>query len=289
MCNVSIQKIANDSPDFPQDLVHIAQVPGQIYVQSKNWRALTQQPRLAVVGSRRVSTYGKSVTHSLVGELVRAGVVIVSGLAYGVDSIAHHATLDNSGQTIAVLPSDLHHIYPSHHHMLAQRIIKQGGALVSEYDQGGIAYKSNFVARNRIVAGLAQAVLVTEASEKSGTLHTARFALEQGKDVLVVPGNITSPTSIGTNNLLKSGATPVTSVDDILHCLGITPSSPLTIRKSQDPHQQSILDLLGQGPQNGASLQLQSNLEITAYNQAMTMLEITGHIRPLGNNQWSLS
>lgn len=161
--------------------------------------------------------------------------------------------------------------------------------LVSEYPNGEIAYKERFIARNRIVAGLADAVLVTEAAEKSGTLHTARFALEQGKELLAVPGNITSPTSAGANNLIKSGARPVTDVSDILFALGLDTSvETKTAPTGSTPQEQCLIDLLYSGTSDGAELLAASKLDISVFNQTLTMLEIRGLIRPLGNNHWSL-
>jgi DNA processing protein len=206
-----------------------------------------------------------------------------------VDGIAHQAALDAGGLTIAVLPTGLDKIYPSSHQNLARRIVAQGGALMTEYENSANIYKTNFVARNRIVASLSSAVLITEAALKSGSLHTARFALEQGIDVLAVPGNITSATSVGTNNLIKSGATPVTSIDDIVHALGLTTSQDLPKITSADPNEQLLLNLLSQGTTNGTELHLASQLSIDIFNHTLTMLEITGKIRPLGANQWSLS
>ncbi|HLZ14394.1 MAG TPA: DNA-processing protein DprA, partial [Candidatus Saccharimonadales bacterium] len=203
---------------------------------------------MTIVGSRKLSAYGKAVTTLLATELARSGVVVVSGLAIGVDAIAHRAALDAGGLTIAVLPSSICDIYPASHTGLARQIVAQGGALVSEYPGGSRTYPGNFVARNRIASGLGDALLITEAAEKSGTLHTANFALEQGKPVLAVPGNITSPTSVGTNNLIKTGATPVTSVDDIFHILGMQCAGPDSKRyTSSNPHEQTLLDLLQTG------------------------------------------
>jgi DNA processing protein len=224
----------------------------------------------------------------LVNDLARAGVVIISGLAIGVDVVAHRAALEAGGLTIAVLPCGLDRIYPAAHRNVATQILAQGGALVTEYPEGTITYPVNFIARNRIASGLSQAVLITEAAEKSGTLHTARFALEQGKDVLAVPGNITSPTSSGTNNLLKIGATPVTSSADVFHILGIKPNQQATIPKGGTPQEQTILDLISDGITDGTQLQEQSSLSTPTFNQALTMLEITGKVRSLGANQWSL-
>src|SRR5207244_4380589 len=135
----------------------------------------------------------------------------------GVDAVAHQAALDAGGLTIAVLPSPLEEIYPVSHRRLAMQILEKGGALISEFPEGTPAFRGNFIARNRLVSGLSDALLITEAAEKSGSLHTARFALEQGREVLAVPGNITSITSAGTNNLLKAGAAPVTSYEDVMY------------------------------------------------------------------------
>ena len=250
---------------------------------------LLKKPCVTVVGSRKVSAYGKSVTSSLAGELASAGIVIISGLALGVDSLAHKSALDASGLTIAVLPSGLDRVYPASHQSLARQIIEQGGALVTEYPEGTDPYPSNFIARNRIASGLGDVLLITEAAEKSGTLHTANFALEQGKPVLAVPGNITSPTSVGTNNLIKSGATPVTSARDVFHALGLdVAQKKREAPRSGNPNEQILLDLLFSGIDDGAELLSSSRLEVSLFNQTLTMLEIRGQIRPLGNNRWAL-
>jgi DNA processing protein len=172
---------------------------------------------------------------------------------------------------------------------LADRILAQGGTLVSEYEEDIFNFKQNFVARNRLVAGLAQAVLIPEAAEKSGSLHTARFALEQGKDVLAVPGNITSRTSVGSNNLIKSGAMPVTSYLDVLHVLGLEDrQTPVREARGRNAHEQTVLDLLVKGVNDGEQLLKQSELSISQFNQVLTMLEIGGKIRSLGANHWTL-
>jgi DNA processing protein len=214
--------------------------------------------------------------------------VIVSGLALGVDGIAHQACLEAGGTTVAVLANGLDKVYPATHTALAKRILEQGGTSMSEYAAGMPGFKYNFIARNRIVAGLADALLITEAAEKSGTLHTARFALEQGRDVLAVPGNITSPASAGTNNLIKTGATPVTSVQDILYVLGIDKATPKTTVRGQNADEQAIIDLLQAGTTDGSELLIRSTLPASLFNQTLTMLEISGKIRPLGNNLWTL-
>jgi DNA processing protein len=220
-----------------------------------------------------VSAYGKQVTAQLARELAERGVVIISGLALGVDGIAHQACLEAGGTTVAVLANGLGKIYPATHTHLGRRILEQGGTIMSEYPEGTPGFKDHFIARNRIVAGLAQALLITEAAEKSGTLHTAKFALEQGRDVLAVPGNITSPGSAGTNNLIKTGATPVTSVDDVLYALNLRNTVLETIAiRGDNAEEQAILDLLQEGTTEGVELLSRSRLQAPAFNQALTML-----------------
>lgn len=284
---MKVNKITQDANGFPGRLKQIATAPEQLYIGGAELDGLLRRPCVGVVGSRKVSAYGRAVTTQLVKELAQQGVVIVSGLALGVDAIAHRAALEAGGQTIAVLPCGLERIYPANHFRLAQDIVAQGGALVSEYAEGTPTYPINFVARNRIVSGLSDAVLITEAAEKSGTLHTARFALEQGRDVLAVPGNITSPTSVGTNNLVKTGATPVSSTADIFHVLGLDPAAGHKAR-GDTPHEQLVLDLIYDGTCDGAELLAASELPTSEFNQTLTMLEITSKIRALGNNQWAV-
>ena len=284
---VSIQQLQPQSPAFPQELLQIDQPPSQLFVHSNNWEDIMQRPRVAIVGSRKVTAYGKEVTRQLATDLARAGVVVISGLAIGVDSIAHQAALDAGGISLAVLPGGLGQIYPSSHHQLAQSLLQQGGALISEYAPEVHPQKWFFVERNRLVSGLAHALLVTEAAQKSGTLHTASFALDQGREVLAVPGNITSPLSAGTNNLIKTGATPVTSANDILQVLGIA-GTKKPLPHSNNPQEQAIITLIYQGYREGSQLLQQSGLTVQQFNQALTMLEIQGVIQALGANQWQL-
>lgn len=286
---MNVNKLTPISPDFPEVLKHIPQPPKVLYGKGGVLSDLLSRPCIAIAGSRKVTAYGKAVTTKLAGELARAGVVIVSGLAIGVDALAHRAAIEAGGLTIAVLPGSLDRVYPGSHQQLAQLIIERGGALVTEYPSGSRTYPGNFIARNRIASGLSKAVLITEAAEKSGTLHTARFALEQGKDVLAVPGNITSPTSVGTNNLIKTGAIPVTSVEDIFHVLGIKAKAPSLTPHGATPQEQTIITLLLHGENDGEILHARSNLDISQFNQALTMLEITGKVRSLGANKWALS
>lgn len=274
---------------IPELLRQLPQPPASLHVTGADILDLLNRPRLAVVGSRRVTPYGRGVTQSLVTGLASKGIIIVSGLALGVDSLAHQACLDTGGQTIAVLPCGPDRIYPSSHTNLARAIIDKGGALVTEYPIGTEPFPSNFLERNRLIAALSDAVLVTEAAARSGSLNTANHALDLGKPVFAVPGNITSPMSKGCNNLIKAGAIPVTSVDDILNALGwqTEAKSPDKINANTD-EERALIGLIASGISDGATLLNDSGLEAALFNQTMTMLEITGRIRPLGANNWAL-
>lgn len=287
-----IWKIDNDH--LPGHLPYIRSAPEQLFVNANSreiFDDLMERPRVAIVGTRRISAYGQQVTTQLASELAAHGVVIISGLALGIDGAAHRAALDVGGLTIAVLPSPVEDVYPRSHQALAKHIIKNNGAIVSEYPAGTVGNAVNFVARNRIVSGLAKNLLITEAAENSGTMHTARFALEQGIDVLAVPGNITSPTSAGANNLLKRGAIPITCTRDVLHALGLSEVASGKVARSvgKNEDEQALLDLMERGVTDGGELLQRSELEVDTYNQTMTMLEITARIRALGANQWGLA
>ena len=248
------------------------------------------RPRVAIVGSRGITPYGRVVTERLASQLAERGITIVSGLALGVDAVAHAAALKVGGMHIAVLANGLDAIRPASNTQLARQLLSKGGVIISEYAEGTPSLKQNFVARNRIVAGLSDVLLITEASEKSGTLHTARFALEQGRDVLVVPGNITNPNSVGCNNLIKSGATPVTSVEDVLFALGADNLATTTfVHKGENPDEQAVLDYLYKGMSDGHELLQTTEMSPELFSQTLTMLELSGKIHPLGNNHWAPS
>lgn len=285
----TLHTISQQSSLYPAAFNRTFPVVKSFFVSSNNWQDLLLRPRVAIVGSRKLSPYGRAVTQKIASELAEQGIVIVSGLAYGADICAHQAALSAGGQTIAVLPGSLQNIYPGRHEHVARKMVEQGGALISEYAEGERVFASHFIARNRIVAALANVVLVTEAALKSGTLHTARFALEQGIDVMAVPGNVTSPTSEGTNNLIKSGAGIATCTNDVFQTLGLTPIIKKAVPKSDDPHQQLLINILADGPCNGETLQQKSNLAAQPYSQALTMLEICGSVTPLGGDVWQLA
>ena len=187
--------------------------------------ALLDRPAIALVGARACSSYGRSVTRSLARDLAAAGLVVVSGMARGIDGEAHRGALDAGGVTVAVLGCGVDRDYPAAHSELARRICETG-LVVSEYEPGVEPAPWRFPARNRIIAGLCRATVVIEARERSGALITADFALEEGREVLAVPGEITSSLSAGTNALLRLGATPVTCAADVLEVFGIEPAKP---------------------------------------------------------------
>lgn len=211
--------------------------------------------------------------------------MIISGLALGIDSIAHQATLQADGRTIAVLPAGLDRIYPASHQQLAERILQQHGALVTEYSGVDRPMKHQFIARNRLIAGLADAVLITEAAAKSGSLHTADFALQLGIDVLAVPGNITSPGSAGVNGLIKNGAIPITSTRDLLDYFGVSNTRAQPTFTSAV--QAAIYRLLQKEELTSEQLIVKSGLTIQECSQALTLLEVEGHIALDGSGLWS--
>jgi len=246
-------------------------------------------PTVAIIGTRRPTPYGRQVTERFASELASKGVVIVSGLALGVDALAHQATLDAGGTTLAILANALPDIRPMTNHAIGERILASGGAIISESDGEKPLGKWSFLERNRIVAGIADAILITEASSRSGTLNTAARALEQGKDVFVVPGNITSPSSAGCNLLLKQGAIPVTEVNDILERLAPDLASSQTqLALGTTDAEVAILAQLALGLRDGEEIQRVTGLEAGDMNMSLTMLEINGAIRSLGANQWTL-
>ena len=284
-----IKALTLDQAAIPRRLQTVVPPPRRLFVLGESLSELLSRPCLAVVGSRKVSGYGRMTTLSLVEAVAREGVVIISGLALGVDGLAHQAALNAGTPTIAVLPCGIDAVYPRSHYQLAQRIIAGGGVLLSEYPEHTAPMKHHFIARNRLISGMADATLITEAAEKSGSLHTAGFTLEQGREVLAVPGNINSPLSKGTNNLIRSGATPVTCADDVLDSLGVATRPAMSTRivgANADEH--AILSLLQTGISDGDELLLRSKLSATVFNRTLTMLEVNGRIKPLGAGQWTL-
>ena len=245
-------------------------------------------PVVSIVGSRKPTDYGKYVTQKLASQLVAQGVIVVSGLALGHDTLAHRGALDGGGITVAILGGGLDDISPRSNLSLAKQIIDHGGALISEYPPGAQTQSWSFLERNRIVSALSDVVIVVEAGNRSGTLNTAMHALDQGKELMAVPGNITSPLSVGCNRLIAQGATPVTSVDDVLEKLGMTAINENDSPLVQDPIQQKIIDSIAGGTVDGDIIMASTKLSTADFNQAVTMLEIAGVVRSLGANRWTL-
>ncbi len=284
---MKINTVSPLSHPYLQILESIASCPDKLY----SIGTLPDQRRtsVAIVGTRKPSSYGKEVTQQLAYDLAKKGIVIISGLALGVDGIAHKAALEAGGTTIAVLGNGLPAIYPSSHKALAEQIVKSGGAIVTEYESGTPSYPNQFLERNRIVSGLADAVIITEAAARSGTLNTAGHAIEQGKEVFVVPGNITSPLSAGCNALLRQGATPVTKPEDIIETIApelLEPQASLPLGST--PEETAIITLLRSGIRDGDELQQKSKLAPHEFASTLTMMEINGTVRSLGANQWTL-
>lgn len=282
---------------YQDALGNLADPPKDLYWIGKDWAKFANIPRIAIVGSRKLSPYGKTVIDELIEGLVPYKVVIISGLALGTDGVAHRAAITHHLPTIAVLPTPIEHIYPAGHRGLARDILVGGGALCSEYTPASRAYKGamkyQFIARNRIIAALADAILIPEAAARSGSLHTASFGLELGRTVMAVPGNITSSLSGGTNNLIKHGATPITSAQDIIDCMALSKriNSENSAQEvfAQNPEEQAILSIINSGISDGSEILASCGLPTSQYLQTLTMLEITGRITALGNDKWSIS
>ena len=254
---------------------------------------LTKRPKsVAIVGTRHCTKYGEEIAYKMAFELAKRGVVVISGLAYGIDSIAHQAALDAGGVTVAVLGTPIDRIYPRAHEGLAREIVEKGGMILSEYAAGEKVYpKTSFLARNRLIAGLADAVVIVEAAERSGSLNTAMHALDQGKELFVVPGDITYPMSAGCNKLLKQGANPYTDIDDLLDFF--FPKRQKAGLKQMvifgdTPEELSLMKLMHDGIKNGEEMIKKTEMPVAIFNQTITMLEIKGLVRSLGANQWML-
>ncbi len=273
-----IQKIAPE--DFPPQLLEIPQPPDELYICGT--MPSKDMIHLAVVGSRKHTTYGKDACEKLIKGLRGYPIVIVSGLALGIDSIAHRAALDAGLATIAIPGSGLNSkvIYPATNIGLAEKIVESGGCLLSEFAPDFRATVWSFPQRNRIMAGLCKAVLIIEAEEKSGTLVTARLALDYNRDVLVVPGSILSSNSDGPNRLIRTGATPIRSSIDILEALGFDTKIELGNQISREDlsgDEQKIFELLVE-PLPRDELIRQSGLPVGQLNGMLSIMEIKGFI-----------
>lgn len=279
-----------DHPEWPPQLANAPLRPLVLFVRGDT-TALRRQPSIAVVGSRTPTPYGSEAATMLCSALARAGAVTWSGLARGIDGIAHGQSVAAKVPTVAVLAGGLDAIYPPEHQELAARIVAGGGALVSELPPGQRARRGHFVRRNRILAIGAQAVLVVEASLSSGALHTARFAAEAGPDVFAVPGPWTSERSQGCHRLLAEGAHVVESPEMLLQSLGLLLAPDAEAGANHglqcSAEQQRLLDLLRHGPRPGDLLARESGLERGAFLRALMALERDGVVVRGAGDLWS--
>jgi DNA processing protein len=268
---------------YPQPLKELKDAPFVLYVRGQlEEMQEAYASYVAIVGTRKVTSYGAQVTQTLTKALVGAGSTIVSGLAYGVDSIAHQTTLASNGKTIAVLGCGVDYCYPRSNQRLYEEIIGQGGAIVSEYPLGSAPTRGSFPSRNRIIAGLSQATIVTEGTSDSGALITADEAFKLQRKVFAVPGPITSTLSEGPNLLLVKGATLVTSGKDILSELGIKNNELGTKErkaiKGGTPDERMILDLLQRESLQFDQLVRQTTFDTVKLGTLLSMMELKGMI-----------
>lgn len=277
-----IQVLIWEDPDYPRRLKEIELPPPVLYVRG----SLTAEDEwaVAIVGTRRLTAYGRQVTTEIAGLLARSGVSVVSGMARGIDGIAHKAALEAGGRTLAVLGSGVDRIYPPEHRLLAGEIVRQG-ALISDFAPGTPPDGLNFPPRNRIISGLSLAVVVVEAGESSGALITAEFAADQGRDVFAVPGSITAPQSQGTNKLIQQGARPLLDPAEVLDVLNLTKAQlHRSARKvlPVDETEQRLLTVLSQAPIHVDEISQQTELPIEKVTATLAMLELKGLARQVG-------
>ncbi|MFQ5612179.1 MAG: DNA-processing protein DprA [Anaerolineae bacterium] len=278
-----------DDPDYPSLLRSIPDPPFILYIRGE---LLPQDDwALAVVGTRYASVYGKEVTRQLVAGLASGGVTVISGLARGIDTAAHRAAVEVGGRTVAVLGSGVDVIYPAQNRKLAERIL-ENGALVSEYPLGTQPEAGNFPRRNRIISGLSLGVLIVEGAENSGARITTNFALEQGREVLAVPGNILARGSRGPNRLIQQGAKLVTSVGDILEELNLTMVEQHSAARAIIPENETealLLQHLSAEPQHVDDLGRRVNLPAAEIASTLTMMELKGQVRQVGGMNYVLA
>lgn len=284
-----IKVVSLTDRDYPANLRAISDAPPVLYFRGE----LLPQDDLAlgVVGARFATVYGRQVTEKLVFDLVNQGLTIVSGLARGIDSMAHRAALEAGGRTIAVLGCGVDLIYPPENKNLAEQIVKNG-AIVSEFPLGFPSVPSNFPARNRIISGLSLGVLVTEAAIDSGSLITAGQAAEQGREVFAVPGPINSKMSAGANNLLKEGVHPATEAADILQILDIERKQAQvkskSIGKPKDKTQAKIMELLADGNLHIDKIAQSTGFNVEVVSSALGQMELIGFVKNYGSGIWGI-
>ncbi len=278
-----------DSPDYPDLLRQISDAPPVLFVRGDITPA--DEWAVALVGTRKATVYGREAARILATDLAQNRVTVVSGLARGIDSVAHKAALDAGGRTLAVLGSGVDCIYPAEHRKLADAIA-ENGALISDYPLGTQPESSNCPARNRIISGLSLGVVVVEADFKSGALITADFALDQGREVFAVPGSILSPASAGCNRLLRDGASIVTEVGDILETLHLDQLSEKQMAREilpTNPTEAAIIDHLSAEPRHLDELSRETTLPVEVISSTLVMMELKGMTRQVAPLQYVLA
>ncbi len=271
-----------DDEGYPRHLKEIDQPPPVLYLRGSLMPE--DEWAVAIVGTRRVTSYGRQVAEDVATTLAHSGVTIVSGLARGVDSIAHQAALNAGGRTLAVLGNGVDLVYPPENRRLAAQIIEHG-ALVSDYALGTPPDGLNFPPRNRIISGLSMAAIIVEAGVTSGALITATFAAEQGRDVFAVPGNINAPQSQGTNRLIRDGAQPLLNPQDVLESLNmtmITEHRAVRVALPTGPIESRLYQLLSHEPMHVDEIRAQANIPIETVSATLAMMELKGMVRQVG-------
>ena len=284
-----VKALTCHDPDYPARLKEIYDYPPLLYVRG----SLLPEDEwcLTVVGTRRATVYGRQVTEEIATDLARSKITIISGLAKGIDSIAHHSALEAGGRSIAVFACGLDTVYPSENVNLARRIMQQG-ALVSEYPLGTRPKAENFPRRNRIMSGMSLGVLIVEAGETSGAMITAHLALEQNREVFAVPGSILSPVSRGTNHLIQEGAKLVRDYTDILEELNLTAVTRQIEMKEILPTSDTeslLLKQLSVEPTHIDEVCRNSGLPVSAVSSTLAMMELKGLVKQVGTMNYVLS
>ncbi|HET9589328.1 MAG TPA: DNA-processing protein DprA [Anaerolineales bacterium] len=271
-----------EDDNYPGRLREIDQPPPVLYVRGEYLP--DDLFAVAIVGTRRVTAYGRQITEELASFLAANGITVISGLARGVDAIAHQTTLKAGGRTIAVLGSGVDKIYPPEHRGLAERMTGRG-AVISDYAPGTPPDASNFPPRNRIISGLSLAVVVVEAGETSGALITAEFAAEQGREVFAVPGSILAPQSKGTNKLIQRGALPLLSMNDLMQALDLTRMGEQKAARKLIPADETearLMNVLGSEPLHVDEIRNQAELPIEKVSATLALMELKGMVRQVG-------
>lgn len=288
----NIRVIVFDDKNYPFDLKKIADPPICIYARgSFDFSALHKLFSLAIVGTRKPTSYGREVTKKFSFELSKAGFIIISGLAYGIDTLAHQFCLEAGGKTIAVLGCGVDVVYPSSNNVLYKKIIQTGGAVISEFPPGHKVLKGLFVSRNRIISGLSKGVIVVEGSLKSGSLITARYAAEQGKEVFAPPSPINSKMGEAPNFIIKQGAKLMVSTEDILNefNLKVAPTEEKQIKEKLSDKEMKIFDLLKEKPLSIEDLILRLNQPASDILKILSILEIKNLIKKNEENFYQIN